>query len=148
MHYPYFQEQLHFQEINGRQEDYHIFFTVVPALSQLLIRLKAATRGVIWKEFFLEIFQNSQENTWVRVSLLIKLQVSDLQLYLKRDSVQVFFGKSCEVFNSTYFIEQFRETASVRQLQSFTKYLELTLVFTWNSALREKLNFYFSRVFC
>ena len=31
------------------------------------------------------------------------------------------------------------------KLQSVTKYLGLTLVFTWNSALREKINFYFSR---
>ena len=50
-------------------------------------------------------------------------------LFKKRLSAS-FSGKSCEVFNSTYFIEQFRETASVRQLQSFTKYLGLTLVFT------------------
>ena len=31
--------------------------------------------------------------------------------------------------------------------QSVTKYLRLTLVFTWNRALKEKFNFYFSRVF-
>ena len=31
------------------------------------------------------------------------------------------------------------------QRQSFPKYLRLTLVFTWNSALREKFSFYFSR---
>ena len=33
---------------------------------------EAATRGVIWKKVFLEISQNSQENTCVRVSFLIK----------------------------------------------------------------------------
>ena len=33
------------------------------------------------------------------------------------------------------------------KLQPFTKYLRLTLVFLWNSALREKFNFCFSRVF-
>ena len=32
-------------------------------------------------------------------------------------------------------------------LQPFTKYLRLTLVSMWNSALREKVNFCFSRVF-
>ena len=32
-------------------------------------------------------------------------------------------------------------------LQSFTKYLRLTLVFMWNSALREKFKFCFSRAF-
>ena len=31
--------------------------------------------------------------------------------------------------------------------QSFTKYVRLTLVSMWNNALREKLNFCFSRVF-
>ena len=33
-------------------------------------------------------------------------------------------------------------------LQSFTKYLGLTLVFMRISALLEKFNFFFSRVFC
>ena len=35
-----------------------------------------------------------------------------------------------------------------KKLQSFTKYLRLTLVFMLNSALREKFNVCFSRVFC
>ena len=29
--------------------------------------IEAATRGVLWRDVFLEIFQNSQENTCVRV---------------------------------------------------------------------------------
>ena len=33
------------------------------------------------------------------------------------------------------------------KLQSFTGYLRLTLVFMWNSALREKFNFSFSKSF-
>ena len=40
------------------------------------------------------------------------------------------------------------ETKILVNLQSFKKYLILTLFFMWNSALREKLNFCFSRVFC
>ena len=36
---------------------------------------KAATRGALWKKVFLEILQNSQENTYARVSFLIKLLV-------------------------------------------------------------------------
>ena len=43
----------------------------------------AATRGVLYKKVFLKITQNSQENTCVWVSFLIKLQASGLQLYLK-----------------------------------------------------------------
>ena len=38
------------------------------------------------KNVLLEISQNSQENTCVRVSFLIKLQALGLQLYYKRDS--------------------------------------------------------------
>ena len=54
--------------------------------SEGLQSLEAATRGVLWKKAFLEILQNSQENTCARVSFLIKVQASGLQLYLKRDS--------------------------------------------------------------
>ena len=43
--------------------------------------VEAATRGVLWKKVFLEISQNSQENTGARVSFLIKLEDSGLQLY-------------------------------------------------------------------
>ena len=35
---------------------------------------EAATGGVLYKEVFLEISQNSQENTYARVSFLMKLQ--------------------------------------------------------------------------
>ena len=35
---------------------------------------EAATRGVLCKKVFLEILKNSQENTFARVSFLIKLQ--------------------------------------------------------------------------
>ena len=42
---------------------------------------EAATRGVLWKKVFLEISQNSQENTCARDSWLIKLQALGLQLY-------------------------------------------------------------------
>ena len=38
-------------------------------------KTEAATRSVLWKKVFLEISQNSQENTCARVSFLIKLQL-------------------------------------------------------------------------
>ena len=41
---------------------------------------EAATRGVLPEKVFLEISQNSQENTCARVSVLIKLQDWGLQL--------------------------------------------------------------------
>ena len=41
--------------------------------------------NVFCKKVFLEISQNSRENTCVRVSFLIKLQAQGQQLYQKRD---------------------------------------------------------------
>ena len=35
---------------------------------------EAATEGVLYEKMFLEILQNSQENTCAKVSFLIKLQ--------------------------------------------------------------------------
>ena len=42
---------------------------------------EAATRCVLCKKVFLEITQNSQGNTCAKVSFLVKLQASGLQLY-------------------------------------------------------------------
>ena len=42
---------------------------------------EAATRGVLCKKTFLEISQNSQENTCARVSFLIKFQASNVQRF-------------------------------------------------------------------
>ena len=46
--------------------------------------MEVVVRRRSMKKGFLEISQNSQENTCARVAFLIKLQ--GLQLYLKRDS--------------------------------------------------------------
>ena len=43
---------------------------------QFFTNSEAATGRVLWKKVFLETSQNSQENTYVRVSFLIKLQGS------------------------------------------------------------------------
>ena len=48
--------------------------------SFIMLLTEAATEGVLWKKMFLEILQNSQENTCARASFLIKLQ-DFLQLY-------------------------------------------------------------------
>ena len=47
---------------------------------------EAVVRRCSVKKTFLEISQNSYENTCARASFSIKLQASDLQLYLKRES--------------------------------------------------------------
>ena len=42
---------------------------------------EVATKGVLWKKVFFEIWQNSQEDTCVRVSFLIKLQGEEHLFY-------------------------------------------------------------------
>ena len=50
----------------------------------LIYDLEAATRDALWKKVFLEISQNSQENTCASL-FLNKVVGPALQLYLKRD---------------------------------------------------------------
>ena len=66
------------------------------------------------KKVFLEISQNSQENTCARASFLIELQASVLKLYwketlpqscnfIKKETLaQVFSCKFCENFKNTF----------------------------------------------
>ena len=62
----------------------------------------------------------------------------------------------CASMTVTYYIKLFRTGTnrhngilmSLLLIKSVTEYLRLTLALPWNSALREKFNFYFSRVFC
>ena len=69
----------------------------VPLISQFFVRLFVLIRITLKKfrniyqryaikKMFLEISQNSPKSTCTRVSFLIKLQASSLQLYSKRDS--------------------------------------------------------------
>ena len=62
---------------------------------------KAATSGVPWKKVFLEISQNSKENTCTTVSFLIKLQACN---FIKKDNLaQVFSCEFCEISQNTFF---------------------------------------------
>ena len=63
---------------------------------------EAATRGVLCKKVFLEISQNSQENTCTRVSFLIKLQVSAL---LKKRFWHMCFPANFVKFLGTPFLQ-------------------------------------------
>ena len=47
---------------------------------------EAATRGALWEKVFLEISQNSQENTCARVSFLIKLQAHTCK-FIKKETL-------------------------------------------------------------
>ena len=62
---------------------------------------EAVTRSCSVKKVFLQISQNSQENTCARASFLIKLQNSSR--FIKKEAlVQVFSYEFCEIFMSTF----------------------------------------------
>ena len=64
---------------------------------------------------FLETSQNSQESTCVRVSFLIKLPASGLQLFLKETLEQAFYCEFCEISKNTFVTEHLWATASEPQ---------------------------------
>ena len=64
---------------------------------------EAVARSCSVKKVFLEILQNSQENTCVRASVLIKLQALDLNFIEKETLAQVFPCEFCEISKNTFF---------------------------------------------
>ena len=63
-------------------------------------KTEAVVRRCSVTKVFLEISQNSQENTCSRVSFLIKLQAETL--------AQMFPCKFCEISENTFFTEHLR----------------------------------------
>ena len=78
----------------------------------LLSHIEAATRGVPYKKEFLKILQNSQENTCVRVTFLIKLHAEACNFIKKETMAQVFSCEFYEIFKNTSFTEHLRPTTS------------------------------------
>ena len=54
------------------------------------------------KKVCLEILQNSQENTYARVSFLIQLQAKACNFIKKETLTQVFSRESCDIFKNTF----------------------------------------------
>ena len=72
----------------------------------------------MWSKFTnvtpaLEILQNLQEKTCVRVSFLIKIQARACNFIEKETLAQVFSCEFCKSSKNTFFTEQLRVTASV-----------------------------------
>ena len=72
-----------------------------------------ATRGVLQERVFLEIPQNSQENTCARVYFLIKLQAWACNFIKKETLTQVFSCQFCEISKNTFFTEHLWTTDSI-----------------------------------
>ena len=85
---------------------------ILPAHSH---HTELATRMCSAKIVFLKILQNSLENnTCVRVSFLIKVQASSLQLIKKETPAQAFSYEFCEICKYTFFYRTPPVAASVR----------------------------------
>ena len=63
---------------------------------------KAGIRSCSVKKVFLEILQNLQKNTCVKVSFLITLQVSACNFIKKETLAQVFSRKFCEISKNSF----------------------------------------------
>ena len=76
----------------------------------IIMRIKeAATQRCSVKKMFLEIWQNSQENTWPRVSFLMKLCN-----FIKKEPLARFFPANFVKFPSTpFYIEHLWVAASL-----------------------------------
>ena len=73
-------------------------------------QVSSTARGVLQRKVFLA--QNSLENTYVRVSFLITLQVSSLQLYLERLLHKYFPVNFAKFPRTIFFTEHFWTVAS------------------------------------
>ena len=58
------------------------------------------------KKVFLNILQNSQENTCARAPLLIKLLAQACNFTKKETLTQTFFCKFCQILKNSFFIEK------------------------------------------
>ena len=75
-----------------------------PAYSGLLciwiIQTEAATRSALWKKMFLEISQNSEENTCARISFLKACN------FIKKETLaQVFLCEFCKILRTPFLTE-------------------------------------------
>ena len=87
---------------------------------------KAVSRRCSIKKVFLKVSQNSQENTCVRVSFLIKLQALACN-FIKRECLAHMFSCTfCEIFKNTFFTEHLWTTTS--EYQEFQTTLQFCML--------------------
>ena len=73
---------------------------------------ETATKGVLCKKVFLEILQNSQENTFERASFFNKVAgLSPATLFKKETLARVFSCEFCEISKNIFFTEPLWTTA-------------------------------------
>ena len=67
-----------------------------------MIESEAVLRICSVRKVFLKILKNAQQNNCARVSFLIKLQSSGLQLYQKETLVEVFSYGFCKISKNNF----------------------------------------------
>ena len=77
---------------------------ILPTVYYFLF-IEAVVQRCSLKKVFLEISQNSQENTCARASFLIKLQALVAHFIKKATQAQVFPCEFCEISQDTFFTE-------------------------------------------
>ena len=87
------------------------------------LRIEAVAQRCSVKKVFLEIWQNSQENTCARVSFLIKLQALACNVIKNETLAQTLSCEFREIFKNNFFTENLRTTAFV--MASFWKKLKV-----------------------
>ena len=75
--------------------------------------------GAVLTKVFLQISQNSQENTCARASFLIKLQASNCSFIKKEALAQVFSCEFYEIFKKTFFLQIPPVAASAHEIIFF-----------------------------
>ena len=80
---------------------------------------KSSRAEVSGKKVFLNISQNSQENTCARVSFLLKVQAEACKFIKKETLVQKISCELCEIFRNTFFYRTPPVVASVAHLISW-----------------------------
>ena len=74
----------------------------------LELQTEAVVRWCSAKKVFIEISQNSQENTCARVSFSIKLQASACHFIKKETLAEVFSCEFCKISKNIFFTEHLK----------------------------------------
>ena len=89
---------IHFPK-NNKNGKFKVF-VFIRALTHIT---EAVVRRCSVEKVFIEISQNSQENTYARVSFLIKFQAKICNFIKKEALAQVFSCEFCEISKITFF---------------------------------------------
>ena len=109
-----------------------LFIMTFQHLINYLIRTdrEAATRGVLCQKVFLEISQNSQENTCARVFFNTVAGLRPVTLFKKEALAQVFSCEFCELSKNSFCDKTTLVAASVLTCKANSSNLSISKIFS------------------